>query len=194
MFDDALDKAFPHTRNPWKKPTKEIDLTNYPDAASPPSIDYLRDLWATPHSTHTVEQLRVAGRQAKEIGDQRLRDRFDKWNAGSHWRTWTDAEGQTIEAIVVRHFANEITVRTRKGLEITFDVAKLAATDQQRLNATAELIIPNDSDAWREFVFVGSLGIVRRFHETHHQLPPRALADRAGQPRLSWRVLLLREL
>jgi hypothetical protein len=36
--------------------------------------------------------------------------------------------------------------------------------------------------------------IVKRFHDVHNVLPPRALTDDAGQPRLSWRVLLLREM
>ena len=198
-FEDALDRKYPHGRSPWKKPIEEFDLNRYPAVALPPSnqapLDvYLRALWATPHPTVADQQLRDAARQAKATGDKRLHEKYIKWSAGNQWRTWTDNEGRTADALLVQYFADQVTLRTRKGFEVTFDVSKLSATDRKYLEDSPEPTSPNDSDGWREFIFAESLRAVNQFHAVRKSFPPRALKDDAGQPRLSWRVLLLPEL
>jgi hypothetical protein len=51
--------------------------------------------------------------------------------ADSHWRTWTDQKGKTIEAAYRETFNNtEITLENREGKKFKLDVSRLSEDDQ----------------------------------------------------------------
>lgn len=198
QLEAAMDAIYPYARDPWRKSTT-FDLTNYPDSASPPpeqnpASNYLRRLWNTPHPQVSGEELLQAAKLAKDAGDQRLHERYVRWFVNRHMRAWTDPEGRQIEASFARRSGDQITLRLTGLMEITVPEAKLSEADRRFLRELAELQSPGDGDSWREFVFAESAGALSRIHGVPDSFPPFALCDATGWPRLSWRVVLLREL
>ncbi len=199
QFEDALDQRYPHDQNPWKKPQRVLDLTNYPATAAPPVGEdelttWIQRLWTNPHSKLTGKELRDAALQAKKAGDARLHEQFVKSTSKQDDRVWSYTDGGKTIASLVRVFAGQVTLRSRIGGEFTVDDSKFSEADREFLNNAAERISPNDSDEWREFAISECVNRINRFHDRHGAYPPRAVTDDQGQSRLSWRVLLLREL
>ncbi len=201
QFEVALDKKYPLGRDPWKKPDDDHAFDRatdeYPDELSPPSgsnrvFAYMRRVWA--NIGEPAGSLREAAAAAKTAGDERLRKQYVAHISKKEWRTWTDKQGNRIEALFVKRFAGQVMLKTRRNAELALDEDGLGEADRQYLAEREEPVTPSDTDTWRAFIFRHVVRGVNAFHQTEKMLPPRALVDDSGRPTLSWRVLLLPQL
>ena len=113
-------------------------------------------------------------------------------------RTWTDADGNQIEAQLVESFAGMATLRKTDGQTLLAVVSQLGAEDQKYLKelatAAAEARKKGASSVTPEAESIARLktiGIgIHNFHDTYKVLIPAYSVD-GERPLLSWRVHLL---
>jgi hypothetical protein len=200
LVETILDNKYPLGRDPWKQVDDDSfdpATDEYPDELSPPAgsdrlIAYMRREWTA--AREPVASLPEAAKAAKAAGDQRLRKQYLDFISKNNWRTWTDKDGNQLEALFVSQFAGQVVLKTRQHREVILDEARLIEADQQFLAEFENPATPSDTATWRAYVVQHAAGAVTSFHSTEHILPPGALVDDSGRPVLSWRVLLLRQL
>ncbi|HUE72471.1 MAG TPA: DUF1559 domain-containing protein [Pirellulaceae bacterium] len=114
-------------------------------------------------------------------------------------RTWTDADGNQIDAQLVENFAGMAALKRADGQLLTAIVAQLSKEDQKYLDeltaAAAELRQKESGGATAATVSASKLKIVglgiHIYHDNNRQLIPAYSVDGQGKPLLSWRVHLL---
>lgn len=199
-FEVALDKLLPQQRYTWKAPVEPRNVDVYPDAAKPPTqpgahFDLQRQLWNRPNPKLSIQQLRAAAQTARLQGDSSLAKRYREWYATRDWREWVDQDGRKIQARLVEQHAGQIKLRHRDGFDFSVDLSQLGAASQEFVaKIPSTQVAPVGSPLWREFVVASSAMALPRTSQPDQTLPHYALIDNQGQPRLSWRVMILPEL
>jgi uncharacterized protein DUF1559/SLA1 Homology Domain 1 (SHD1) protein len=156
---------------------------------SPPSPENLKEMAA--------QARQEADRQLQQLAlEQRHTSRVQPKTPP---RTWTDADGNQIEAQLVESFAGMATLRKTDGQTVLAVVAQLSVEDQKFLKelaaAAAEArkkwaggVTPEaESIARLKTIGIGT----HNYHDTYRILPPAYSVDGEGKPLLSWRVHLL---
>jgi hypothetical protein len=192
---------YPYARNPWKPPPpwhmpegKTVESESLPPQGGDRLRTYMRQVWATPHLPESGDALPAKAQAAVAAGNERLKERYLKWLTFNDWRTWTDAAGRKVEALLVQEFGGQVVLRTRAGAELTVAEDRLSAADREFLANRSAPEAPDNAPSWRQFLFQEAARAVLEFHQKHRMFPPRALTADGGNPRVSWRVLLLPQL
>jgi hypothetical protein len=151
------------------------------------------------------ENLKAAAAEARQEADRQLQQMALEQRQTSRAqpktppRTWTDADGNQIEAQLVESFAGMATLRKTDGQTVLAVVAQLSAEDQKLLKdlatAAAEARKKGAGGVTPEAESIARLKTIgigtHNYHDTYKTLIPAYSVDGEGKPLLSWRVHLL---